>query len=160
MESPGAPAGQLAHAAGGVGAGLVRGEARPRRIAGYAPTAPLLGVPGGPSRPGSGGTLNQPGWVAKTSSGAGLGCVWTGWWSAHGEPLVAKSPELGFIPTQPPSKGGALAPFVVSVNFAHLRDWEMDWGNVRLDLCGGLVRESRATWLAGARRGPSPGLYR
>ncbi len=34
----------------------VRGEARPRRIAGYAPTAPLLDVPGGPSRGGAGET--------------------------------------------------------------------------------------------------------
>ncbi len=50
------PAGQLAHAAGGACAVWVRGEARPRRIAGYAPTAPLLGVPGGPSRRGAGGT--------------------------------------------------------------------------------------------------------
>jgi hypothetical protein len=39
------PAGQLAHAEGGGGEVLVRGEARPRRIAGYAPTAPLLGAP-------------------------------------------------------------------------------------------------------------------
>jgi hypothetical protein len=49
------------------------------------------------------------------------GCkqFWRGWWSAYrmrGEPLLAKSPELpelGFIPTPPPSKGGALARLVV-----------------------------------------------
>ncbi len=57
-------------------------------------------------------------------------------------------------------QGGALAPLVVSPNFAHLRVWEVGWGNVPLDLCGVLVRESRATWLAGARWGLSPGLYR
>ncbi len=73
---------------------------------------------------------------------------------------MAKSPELGFIPTQPPSKGGALATLVVSPDFAHLRVWEVGWGNVPLDLCGVLVRESRATWLAGARWGASPGMYR
>jgi hypothetical protein len=71
--------------------------------------------------------------------------------SAYGEPLVAKSPELGFIPTQPPFKGGALAPLVVSASFARLRVWEVGWGNVPLDFCGVLVRESRAIWLAGAR---------
>ncbi len=70
--------------------------------------------------------------MAKTSSGAGLGCVWRGWWSAYGEPLVAKSPELGFVPTPPPSKGGALAPLVVSPDLAHLRVWEVGWGNVPL----------------------------
>jgi hypothetical protein len=95
----------------------------------------------------------EPSWVAKTSSGAGLVCVWRGWWSAYGEPLVAKSPELGFNPTQPPPNGGALAPLVVSTNYAHLRVWEVDWGNVPLDLCVVLVRESLATWLAGAGRG-------
>jgi hypothetical protein len=42
----------------------------------------------------------------------------------------AKSPELGFIPTLPPSKGGALAPLVVSSDLAHLRVWEVGWGNV------------------------------
>jgi hypothetical protein len=97
--------------------------------------------------------------VAKTSSRAGLGCVEgvvVGLW----EPPVAKSPELGFIPTPPPSKGGALAPLVVSPDLAYLRIWEVGWGNVPLDFCGVLVRESRATWLAGARWGPSPGLYR
>jgi hypothetical protein len=73
---------------------------------------------------------------------------------------VSKSPELGLIPTQPPSKGGALAPLVVSPNFAHLSVWAVGWGNVPLDLCGVLVGESRATWLAGARWGLSPGLYR
>ncbi len=98
--------------------------------------------------------------MAKTSSGAGLLCVWRGWWSAYGEPLVAKSHELGFIPTPPSSKGGALAPLVMSPNFAHLRVWEVGCGNVPLDLCGVLVRESQATWLAGARWGLSPGLYR
>ncbi len=86
-------------------------------------------------------------------------CV-EGWWPAYGEPLVAKSPELGFIPTQPPSKGGAFAPLVVSANFAHLCVWEMGWGTVPLNLCGVLVRESRATWLDGAHWGLSPGLYR
>ena len=66
--------------------------------------------------------------MAKTSSGAGLGCVWRGWGLAYGEPLVAKSPELGSIPTQPPSKGGALAALVVSANYVHLRVWEVSWG--------------------------------
>ncbi len=84
-------------------------------------------------------------------------CVWRGWWSAYGEALVAKSPELGFIPTRPPSKGGALAPLVVSPDLAHLRAWEVGWGNVPVVICGVLVRESR---VAGARWGPSPGLYR
>jgi hypothetical protein len=87
---------------------------------------------------------------------------------AYGEPLVAKSPELGFIPTRllhhPPSpptpKGGALAPLVVSPDLAHRRVWEVGWGNVPLVSCGVLVRESRATWLAGTRWGLSPGLYR
>jgi hypothetical protein len=50
-------------------------------------------------------------------------------------------------------KGGALALLVVPPYFAHLRVWEVGWGNVPLDLCGVLVRESRATWLAGARWG-------
>ncbi len=89
--------------------------------------------------------------MANTSSGAGLGCVWRGWWSAYGEPLVAKSPELGFIPTPPPSKSGALTALVVSPDLVHLRVWDVGWGNVSLDFCGVLVRESRATWLAGAR---------
>jgi hypothetical protein len=62
----------------------------------------------------------------------------------HGEPLVAKSSELGFIPTPPPSMGGALAPLVVSADLAHLRAWEVGWGNGPLDLCGVLVRESRS----------------
>jgi hypothetical protein len=56
--------------------------------------------------------------------------------------------------------GGALAPFVVSANCAHLRDWGVDWGHAPLDLCGVLVREPRATRLAVARWGPAPGLYR
>ncbi len=56
-------------------------------------------------------------------------------------------------------QGGALAPLVVPSDLAHLRFWEVGWGKVPLDLCGVLVRESRATWLAGARRGLSPGLY-
>jgi hypothetical protein len=73
---------------------------------------------------------------------------------------VAKSPELGFIPTPPPSKGAALAPLVVSPDLAHLRVREVGWGNVPLFFCDVLVRESRATWLAGARWGLSPGLYR
>ncbi len=45
---------------------------------------------------------------------------------------MTKSPELGSIPNQPPSKGGALAPLVVSANYAHLRVWEVGWGNVPL----------------------------
>ncbi len=40
--------------------------------------------------------------------------MWRGWWLAYGEPLVAKSSELGFIPAQPPSKGGVLALLIVS----------------------------------------------
>ncbi len=47
----------------------------------------------------------------------------------------------------------ALAPLVVSANGVHLRLWEVGWGNVPLAICGVLVRESRATCLAGARRG-------
>ncbi len=46
----------------------------------------------------------------------------------------------------------------MSPNLAHLRVWEVGWGNVPLDLCGVPVRESRATCLAGARWGLSPGL--
>ncbi len=94
--------------------------------------------------------------MAKTSSGAGgLGlCGGGGAWSAYDEePLVAKSRELGFIPTPPPSKGGALAPLVVSSDLAHLRVWAVGWGTVSLFFCGVLVRESRATSLAGARWG-------
>jgi hypothetical protein len=36
----------------------------------------------------------------------------------------------------------------------------LGWGYVPLDLCGVLVRESRAIWLAVARWGPPSGLYR
>jgi hypothetical protein len=83
------------------------------------------------------------------------------WWSAYGEPWVANSPELGLIPTRPPPLGSALAPLVVSANGVYLRVWEVGWGNVPLAICGVLVRESRATCLAGARRGGAPpGLYR
>jgi hypothetical protein len=71
------------------------------------------------------------------------------------------SPELGLIPTRPPPVGAALAPLVVLANCVHLRVWEVGWGNVPLAICGVLVRESRATCLAGARRGGAPpGLYR
>ena len=94
--------------------------------------------------------------MAKTSSGAGLGGGWRGWWSAYGEHWVANSPELGLIPTRPPPLGAALAPLVVSANGVHLRVWEVGWGNVPLAICGVLVRGSRATWLAGARRGGHP----
>ncbi len=53
--------------------------------------------------------------MAKTSSGAGLVCVWRGWWSAYEEPLVAKSPELGLTSNPPNSTAGwGLAPSVVS----------------------------------------------
>jgi hypothetical protein len=52
--------------------------------------------------------------------------------------------------------GSALAPLVVSANGVHLRVWEVGWGNVPLAICGVLVRESRATCLAGARRGVHP----
>ncbi len=45
---------------------------------------------------------------------------------------MAKSPELGCIPTPPPYKGGALAPLVVSSDLAHLRVWAVGWGNVPL----------------------------
>jgi hypothetical protein len=65
--------------------------------------------------------------------------------------------ESGFIPTPPPSKGGALAPLGVSSDLAHLRVWAVGWGNVPLVFCGVLVGESRATSLAGARWGLSPG---
>jgi hypothetical protein len=56
--------------------------------------------------------------------------------------------------------GGAFAPLVVSADCAHLRVWEVGRGHAPLNLCGVLVGESRATWLAGARWGLSPGLYR
>ncbi len=69
---------------------------------------------------------------------------------------MAKSPELGLIPTRPPSKGGALAPLVVSSDLAHLRVWEVGWGNVPLVFavfwCGS------PELLAGARGGLSPGF--
>jgi hypothetical protein len=70
-------------------------------------------------------------------------------------PWWQNPPTLGFIPTPPPSKGGALAPSVVSSDLAHMRAWEVGWGNVPLFFCGVLVRESRATSLAGARWGLS-----
>jgi hypothetical protein len=63
---------------------------------------------------------------------------------------MARSPELGFILTPPPSMGGVLVPLVASVNCAHLRVWELGGpygGYAPLDLCGVLVRESRATQL-------------
>jgi hypothetical protein len=94
-----------------------------------------------------GAVSREPGWVAKTSSGGGMGGVLWWWWSAYGEPLVAQSPELGLIPTRQPSMGGVLAPSVASANCAHLRVWEVGWGNVPLTLSGVLVRESRAAWL-------------
>ncbi len=50
-------------------------------------------------------------------------------------------------------------PFRSVSNCAHLSVWEVGWGHAPLDLCGVLVRESRATWLAVARWGPSPDLY-
>jgi hypothetical protein len=53
--------------------------------------------------------------------------------------LLAPHNAMCTIPSQPPSKGGALAPLVASANFAHLRFWEVGWGNVPLDLCGVLV---------------------
>jgi hypothetical protein len=46
------------------------------------------------------------------------------------EPLVAKSPDLGLIPTWLPSMGGALAPLILSSSCAHLRIWEVGWENV------------------------------
>ncbi len=49
--------------------------------------------------------------MAKTSSGAGLGCVWRGWWSAYGAPLVAKFPELGCIPYSTTFEGWGPRPF-------------------------------------------------
>ncbi len=52
------------------------------------------------------------------------------------------APELGFIPTQQPSNGEALAPLVESHDFAHLRVAEMGWGNVPLEFCGVPMRES------------------
>jgi hypothetical protein len=71
-----------------------------------------------------------------------------------GWPLVAKSPELGLCLLHHPLRvGPSLASLVVSPDLAHLRVWEVGWGNVPRDLCGVLVRESRATWLAGARWG-------
>jgi hypothetical protein len=105
-----------------------------------------------------------------------------GLWGAPG----GKIPRARLYPYSTPSKGGALGPWVVSPDFAHLRVWEVGWGNVHLDLCGVLVvvavtvgsrpkrvepsgqlaehcvlvRESRANWLAGARWGLSSSLYR
>ncbi len=99
-------------------------------------------------------TRHEPGWVAKTSSGADRGPAPRGWWSAYGEPLVAQSPKLELIPTWQDSMGGPLA---ASANCAYLRIWEVGWGNGPLDLCGVLVRESRATWLAGAPSGRGAG---
>ncbi len=61
------------------------------------------------------------------------------------------------LPYMAASTCGAFAPLVAC---AHLRVWEVGWRNVLVDLRGGLVRESRATWLAEARWGASPGLYR
>jgi hypothetical protein len=49
--------------------------------------------------------------------------------------------------------GRALASLVASAICVHLRVWEVGLGNVPLDLCGALVREARATWLAEAREG-------
>jgi hypothetical protein len=59
---------------------------------------------------------------------------------------VAKSPELGFIPTPPPSTDGTLGPLVVSFDLAHLRVWEVGWGNVPLEFCGVLVRPELLGW--------------
>ncbi len=65
-------------------------------------------------------------------------CVWW-WWSAYGEPLVAKSPELSFISNQPSRKGRAIAPLVVSPDLAYLHVWELGWGKVPLEFlwCSG-----------------------
>ncbi len=63
---------------------------------------------------------------------ANFNSIWRCKTRAYGEPLVAKSPELGFIPTPPPSTGGVLARLVVSSDIAHLRVWDVSWGNVPL----------------------------
>ncbi len=59
--------------------------------------------------------------------------------STYGEPLVAKSPELGRIPTRRPSMSGDLGSVVVSANCAQLRVWEVGWGHAPLDRCGVLA---------------------
>jgi hypothetical protein len=76
-----------------------------------------------------------------------------GLWGAPG----GKIPRARLYPNSTFLKGGALAPLVVSSDLAHLRVWEVGWGNVPLFFRGVLVRESRATSLAGARWGLSPG---
>ncbi len=70
--------------------------------------------------------------MAKTSSGAGFRSARRGWWSAYGEPLVAKYGT----PTSAFSLPGRLLPLapLVSANCAHLRVWEVGWGNVHLYL--------------------------
>ncbi len=81
---------------------------------------------------------------------------------SYGEPLVAKSPELGFIPTPPPSKSAALAPLVDLAHLSACLGGRLA-GATFLFAVRVLVRESRATslaTLAGARWGLSPGLYR
>jgi hypothetical protein len=45
------------------------------------------------------GSRSGPAWMGDARSGAS-------WWAADGEPLVAKSPELGLIPTWPPTFHG------------------------------------------------------
>jgi hypothetical protein len=73
----------------------------------------------------------------------------------NGEAISAATPPLqnSHMPCQqpPPCKHHRLA---------HLRVWEVGWGNVPLFFCGVLVRESPATSLPGARWGLSPGLCR
>ncbi len=66
-----------------------------------------------------------------------------------GEPVVAKSPNLGLIPTCPHSVGGALAPLVAPSNCVPLRVWEA----ARETLPQILVLESRPSfpfWLTNA----------
>ncbi len=66
---------------------------------------------------------------------------------------MAKNPELDLIPIWRPSMSRARPPLVVSANGVHLRVWEVVRGNDPVGLCGGLVRESRATQLAETRWG-------
>ena len=69
--------------------------------------------------------------MAKTSAGPAWGCVEgvvVGLWGAPG----GKIPRARLYPNSTTPKGGALAPLVVSSDLAHLRVWEVGWGNAPL----------------------------
>jgi hypothetical protein len=67
--------------------------------------------------------------VTETSGGRPMGSPW---WQ---NPL---SSALSLL--HHPLRVGPSPPGVASANFAHLRVWEVGWGNVSLDLCGVMVR--------------------